>query len=196
MPQPRSTSLIMPTPVGHTLAGLAIWAATERPKTIKEALRPENLRWAAFCVVVANVPDLDFFSWTGGGLTVSGLRHHGVTHSLGFALLFAAVAGLYAMLREAGHAFAMKVFILTLALYASHVFIDVFCVDTYAANGIGVPLIWPATNQYFIVPLFNSMDRAAPLASHSISALFAETVFFGAVLAAAWKYGGKLGSRT
>lgn len=173
------------------MAGLAVWAAAGRPWSIREAFRPENLKWAAFCVVVANVPDLDFFSWSDGRIVISGLRHHGVTHSMGFAVLFAAVAGLYAMLRSGAYDLATKVFKLTLALYASHVFVDVFCVDTYAANGIGVPMLWPVTGQYFIIPVFSSMDRAAPLALHSITALLTETVFFGAILAAAWRYGEK-----
>ncbi|MDH5639386.1 MAG: hypothetical protein OEZ04_12945, partial [Nitrospinota bacterium] len=71
----------MPTPIGHTLAGLTVWAITRKPASLKEALSEESLGWAALCVVAANISDADFIMVSEDGVRLSGLYHHGITHS-------------------------------------------------------------------------------------------------------------------
>ena len=71
----------MPTPVGHTLAALALRAAS---RELTWGTLADPLLWLA--VVAANAPDFDFLP--GLLLGNEGLYHRGAGHSLGGAFIF------------------------------------------------------------------------------------------------------------
>ncbi len=173
----------MPTPVGHTLAGLAIWSLIEKPSSVREAFSGRCARWMLFCVIASNIPDADFIFWNGHGFTISGLYHHGATHSIGFALWLGAIAG--AWIRVRGGNMAMKVFVLTSLLYATHVFMDILMIDTYYPNGIGAPALWPISDVYLIIPLMPGVSRAEPFSPSSLWAMSLEIIVYGSVFIAA-----------
>jgi inner membrane protein len=139
---------------------------------------------AVYCLVVANLPDLDFIWWNGNSFTVSGLFHHGVTHSLGFALIVGAIAGAVARLR--GRKDYGKLAVLTVALYASHVLVDLLSEDNYLQNGIGLPALWPLTETYFIFPILPSVDRDHLFTLGNAKAVMLEPLLFGGVMIAVW----------
>jgi len=173
----------MPTPVGHTLAGLAIWSLVEKPSSVRGSFKGRCAYWMLFCVVASNIPDADFILWDGNGFALSGLYHHGATHSIGFALGLGAVAGGWMWAR--GSDMAMKVFVLTSLLYATHVFMDILVVDTYYPNGVGAPALWPISGVYLIIPLMPGVSRGDPFSPSSVWAMFLEIIVYGAVFMAA-----------
>jgi inner membrane protein len=130
----------MPSPLGHSLMGYIIHRATASPA--------EEQQWQriALYVFAANAPDLDLIL---GLLTGDPNRyHHGISHSIGFALLFAVVFSLFLALRTqetTGRNFAIF-----FGLYSSHIALDYFSIDTSAPYG--EPLFWPSSNEYYIAP--------------------------------------------
>jgi inner membrane protein len=106
--------------------------------------RVQNLKLIGLCLFAANAADLDFIP----GLLIGDPNrfHHGVSHSLGLAVLFALCCGFGRLL---GPSFWKNVAAF-FCLYFSHVAIDYFSIDTRAPYG--VPLLWPLTNDYYIAP--------------------------------------------
>ena len=141
---------------------------------------------AAYCICVANLADVDFIWWNGSGFTVSGLFHHGFTHSLGFALIVAAVACGVARLR--GRKDYGRFALLTAVLYSSHVLADLLNVDTYPLNGIGLPALWPFTDTYFIFPILPGISRDNLFTLDNVKAVVLEVLLFGGMMIAAWGY--------
>ena len=186
----------MPTPLGHTLTGLAVWAVARKPVSIKDAITRENAGWAALCVLAANLPDADFIYFADGALKVSGKYHHGVTHSIGFAAAMAAMAGLWAWGRKSVSQRPEAAFAPNPALAAAvmaigaliHVSLDFFGVDTNPENGIGMPFFWPFSGEYSHFPVFEGVDRTKPFSIQTAVAVAKEALMFGAALALALLY--------
>ena len=123
---------LLPSPVGHSLAGLTI-AHMLAPKSA-----PVRASWYAFAVVAANAPDLDFVA----GLAVGAINafHGGISHSFGTAL---AVAGLTALALRGAPATRWRASAAALALYASHILLDMAC--NQSPENQGMPVLWPVT---------------------------------------------------
>lgn len=140
----------MATPIGHTLAGYAIYTACGS----SEKERQGHLM--LLVVVVALLPDFDVIPGIVMGRPA--LFHQGITHSLGFALLVSlAIAGFY---YTRGMSFPF-IFTVCLLAYLSHLAIDFFGPD--ARLPYGIPLLWPMSGSYFIspVPIFWGVHHAA-----------------------------------
>lgn len=152
----------MPSPVGHSLAGYLIYQLTpgENPRH----------KWSlvALYLVVASAPDLDFIP----GLLVgdAGRYHHGITHSIGFAVLVGLAVSVILYLHK--RAAILRNFTVFFSLYFSHVVMDYFSLDT----GIpyGVPISWPLSSKYYIAPfaLFSDVTRVSSSGTMFLSSLF------------------------
>jgi inner membrane protein len=130
----------MPTPVGHSIMGYIIYRATT------SSFGVHQWQFTAFCLFTANAPDLDFIP---GFLIGDPNRyHHGVSHSIGFAVLFALVCSLFLSLLK--KEVIGKNFVLFFFLYCSHIVLDYLSIDTRFPYG--VPLFWPLSNAYYIAP--------------------------------------------
>src|SRR5918996_1228730 len=142
----------MPSPIGHSLMGYIIHRATARPSS------PHNWSAIALYLFAANAPDLDFIP----GLFVGqpSRFHHGPSHSIGFAILFAAIASV--CFRRKTHAFVMA-----FSLYLSHVLLDYLIQDPSPPHG--VPLFWPFSYEYYMAPF--AFFRRFDYASHSVESL-------------------------
>jgi inner membrane protein len=168
----------MPSPVGHTIAGLTVHVLTARAG-------PELLDWrrAALVTGAALAPDLDLaFRF------VDGRNHHGrETHSLGMALFVAAVTlGLAALLRRPRAAVLAAAVGLA---WSSHVLLDYLNVDT--SPPIGILAFWPLSTGFFKFPwpIFMDVGRTLDLATirHDALAAVWECVVLLPVLAWAWR---------
>jgi membrane-bound metal-dependent hydrolase YbcI (DUF457 family) len=179
----------MPTPVGHTLAGLAIWAVGDRSKPLKDLLNARSLGWAGLCVVASNIPDADFISITSSGLTFSGKFHHGISHSIGFAVGLGALVWVWAKIRKSE--FAARAAMLTTYCYTLHIFMDLFNIDSYPVNGTGLPALWPFMNRYFTVPIFPGASRAEIFSVYNLVTVGLEVLIYGLMLLAALIWGVK-----
>ena len=170
----------MPSPVGHALGGLIVALALgpnqkdiDQHRTRERAsLRPfravRDFRpYAALCIVVACLPDVDF----GWG------RHNMETHSLGAAI--AAGLVVWAWKKDVRVAAAV-----TLA-WASHVLFDWLGSDT--TPPLGVMALWPVSADYYFSGafFFEAISRRYWLdnfIAHNLWAVARELMILGPVL--------------
>jgi inner membrane protein len=170
----------MPSPIAHSIMGYIIYGATTKPV----AGQP----WRRFClyVLIANAADLDFLP---GFLVGEPNRyHHGISHSLGFAVFVALACSLLVMLhnRQA----AWRSFATCFALWGSHIALDYCSIDMRLPYG--VPLFWPLSDAYYIAPFAFFLDIKRALASseflpslvsaHNLWAICVELLVIGPIL--------------
>lgn len=176
----------MPSPVGHTLIGLALGSAWLLPRVEFRKLTHAawEQRWPLLgCVALANLPDLDYVP---GVLTGEiNLCHHYYTHTPGWCLLVA--AGLWLLMRARGVANARAFFWLA-ALLLSHLAADIFCEDGRAPQGIMA--LWPFNETFYISPvsLFTHLRKdewTDILQWHNVYAVLREAVVCAPFLALA-----------
>jgi inner membrane protein len=89
-------------------------------------------------VFIAVLPDLDFIPQ----LLTGKKYHHTFTHSIVFAIIVAFVSGMIGWLLRRKF---LKVVLLTLLLYFSHLFLDFF-----TGGGKGLQLFWPFAKTFYI----------------------------------------------
>jgi inner membrane protein len=130
----------MATPLGHVLAGYAIYGFARAPKA------GEQPGLTVLGIIMAVAPDLDLIP----GLVMGqpALYHGGISHSLGFALLVSlGVAGIFKM---HGKVF-LPVFVVGFLAYSSHLLLDWLGSD--GRPPFGIPVFWPFSNETFISPV-------------------------------------------
>ena len=132
----------MPSPVAHSLAGLAIARVAHSHQWIPG-------RWLGIGLVLltANAADLDFLP----GLLLHGRPdwfHHGPTHSLLAAALVALASGAIAF---AAGASAIRVGAIFGLAYLSHIALDFMTVAVTDTSDM--PLLWPFSYRLFSPPL-------------------------------------------
>jgi membrane-bound metal-dependent hydrolase YbcI (DUF457 family) len=131
----------MPLPIGHSLAGYLTYLGVEKDVTLH---RWKIILLYLFC---ANLPDLDILP--GFLMGLPNRYHHGISHSLGFAILAGMVVILYKRWRGDGH--LLRSLSIASGLYFTHVLLDCLIVDT--SFPYGVQLLWPLSSQYVISPV-------------------------------------------
>lgn len=124
----------MPLPLGHTIVGYSFAASTG------VQFRRQALTTVLFCMVVANLPDLDFLPGALANEPV--LYHRTIAHTLPAALVCGLIVG--AVLTRFGGRFR-EITLLAILVYASHLLADM--VD-FGANNIGVQLFWPLSEHW------------------------------------------------
>jgi inner membrane protein len=131
----------MATPIGHSLAGYAIYRFWIRHSQDR---RPVLLLLA---LVLANAADLDFLPGILAGTPAA--YHQGVSHSFALALIASTLAA--AVLRATFYMSAGPVFLLGFLCYSSHLVIDLFGPDLRPP--FGIPLFWPVSDRTFLSPV-------------------------------------------
>lgn len=128
----------MATPLGHALAGLAIYGIACAPRG--------QVTLLLSCGFAAVAPDLDVIP----GLVVGqpALYHHGITHSLGFAALVS--LGLAGLCKFSGERFILALGLCFLS-YSSHLLLDWLGPD--GRPPLGIPVFWPIFDEHFISPV-------------------------------------------
>lgn len=140
----------MPSPVGHSLIGLALGVAAYLPRGPWSAWRA-RVRGAAgpllAGVILANAPDLDYLP----GVLRGDLNayHHGYTHSLGWILLAGGGAWLVWKGRRPRIGWREAVFVF--AALASHLVADWLTDD--GRPPYGIMAWWPWAPDYTISPV-------------------------------------------
>jgi membrane-bound metal-dependent hydrolase YbcI (DUF457 family) len=133
----------MASPIGHALAGYAIYKIYEAKSDVTGSRRA----LLSLALFMAIAPDLDF----GPGILIGqpALYHQLITHSIGAAFVVSIItAGLF---RSMGMSFSIP-FNLCFVSYLSHLAIDFFAPD--ARPPYGQPLFWPLTGAYFMSPVW------------------------------------------
>jgi membrane-bound metal-dependent hydrolase YbcI (DUF457 family) len=122
----------MPSPVGHLLGGgIAYLVGTSPGRRSKHVL--------ALALFGSILPDFDFLP----GILIGNMRafHHGISHSLAFAVIFGVLILVFAW--RAGYAGPWQLAALATSTYALHVTLDFVSVTA----GRGVPLLWPVVDR-------------------------------------------------
>lgn len=127
----------MSSPIGHSLAGLIIYRVVHGPWS--------GIAWGrwALYVFAANAADLDFVP--GILLGDPNRYHHGISHSIGFAILFGFIFSLLVYLFSRRP--MKKYFVVFSVLYLSHIVLDLMYIDT--SWPYGEPFFWPLSPVYF-----------------------------------------------
>ncbi|NJK37711.1 MAG: metal-dependent hydrolase [Oscillatoriales cyanobacterium RM2_1_1] len=136
----------MPSPVGHTIAGLCGFILAQ-PTGLK------SQRWPLLLLLTlsANLPDIDI-PW---GLLIAGdpfIYHRQATHSIAAALLIGGLTyGLVTLLGTRLKTRGRKVGVWVMGLYLSHIILDMLVSDLYPPAG--VQALWPLSQDYLISPV-------------------------------------------
>jgi membrane-bound metal-dependent hydrolase YbcI (DUF457 family) len=162
----------MPSPVGHALASVAVgWAVAGR-------VRPDRAAWvqAGVFAAVGIAPDLDLFIG----------RHSAETHSIGAAVIVAAVA---AWRRWPVTNVRWRIWLAIFLAWGIHPLLDAMAPDT--SPPIGVMLLWPFSTGYYNtgVELFAPISRRWWLPGftlHNVLAVLREALILGPILGAVW----------
>jgi inner membrane protein len=161
----------MPTPVGHSLAGLGLYLLFNRNYNFLK-----DLKGFIPFFIAATAADLDFIP----GLLIGEANryHHGITHSMGASLI---AAFIFSLLFRLNHSFGKRTVIFSL-LFLSHIFLDYFSMDT--SFPYGVPLFWPLSERYYlsVIPVFIDIQRGNMgllFSLHNWMAAFREVLIVG-----------------
>jgi inner membrane protein len=150
----------MPTPVAHTLCGYVCYEISSHPETRR------RFAWMAGMIAAANLADMDYLP--GVVINQPNSFHHGMSHSLLFAVLFGILAGAvtFAYKRQFWNVFLW----MTLA-YTSHILLDFFTMDTSAP--FGEQLLWPFSSEYYLSPvsIFRDVSKGSTNATFFSTAL-------------------------
>lgn len=126
---------IMPSPIGHVLAGVASGCAISGQKG-----------WASLAIfgIAGVVADIDL---------LLPLQHRGPSHSIGAVTLVVAAA--VALKARGSSRFALSI----AAAYASHLLLDWLGEDTWIPYGIAA--LWPFSSAHYVsgIDLFDPVDR-------------------------------------
>ncbi len=138
----------MPSPVGHILIGLTAANIVLKPNLYHSVV------WLIFVIFAANAADLDFLpGWLAGDIN---RFHHGISHSVGMAFVFACLCALTSRLVTAK---TRLVFLAALIIYLSHLLADYLGVDV--VEPYGAPFLWPLSDEYYLAPaqLFQPIEH-------------------------------------
>ena len=144
----------MPSPIGHSLAGLCGFylAYPQIPKTYR-------IPALAAAIFVSNSPDLDILA----GLILHqdpSILHRQGSHSFLVAIVIGCLTVL--LTRIIGLKEWNWLGIWLTGLYSSHIFLDMLVAD--GAIPYGLQAFWPLSSDYFMSPLaiFNGLDYNRP----------------------------------
>lgn len=132
----------MATPIGHALAGYAVYKFA----SLKDEGRKNRRVLLGLALSMAIAPDLDFVP--GIAIGQPALYHQLVSHSIGIGLAVSVVTA--GLLSYASKSF-ITIFNLCFVSYLSHLAIDFFAPD--GRPPYGQPLLWPISDEYFLSPV-------------------------------------------
>ena len=160
----------MPSPLGHSLAGLAIHVGTAPPGEVW------SWRRVALLVGLANLADVDFVL-----KLIDGQNHHQRwTHSVTCAALAGIVVALLSRRPRLGLAAGLA--------YATHVLLDWLGNDTHPP--IGLQALWPWSHEFYKSPwiVFLDVGRQATWETvvNNAKAAVVETAVLLPLLVVAW----------
>lgn len=145
--QSKIENSAMPSPIAHSLIGIALGLARFLPRYRRwdELAGQFRVLWRPllFCVLLANAPDLDYFFGILRGN--ANYYHQTATHTLVWIGVTALVIWSYGLLRERRASWLTLG--LLLALLGSHLLADWLTVDR--SPPIGMMLAWPFSDRFY-----------------------------------------------
>jgi inner membrane protein len=180
----------MPSPVGHSLIGLALGLGVYLRRGTWGDLKPrvrEAAAWLLAGVVLANVPDLDYLP----GLLQGDFNayHHGYTHSLGWIAVVG--GGGWLLWRSWSPRVGLREAAFVFAALASHLVADWVTDDGRAPYGIMA--LWPFRAGFTLSPAtifwrLHKKDYTEILQWHNAAAVLVEIAWcLPLVLTVLWR---------
>lgn len=126
----------MSTPIGHSLGGVSVYLLSKKKTT------PQKWFLILYCLIVSNLPDIDFIYITNTGIEFNGIYHHQITHSITFIFILSLLACL-TMDKRLG--------IITFWCLLLHDLIDYFTFDNIPP--VGIMFLYPFSKEYFTSPI-------------------------------------------
>ena len=160
LPRPTVVKMLMPSPLGHALAGLATaWSAdaVTRPSGLPLTTAASmGGPLAAWCVLLAAIPDADLLFHT----------HRSVTHSVTAVALVTIVSA--AVTGWVTRRPPWRIALTCGCAYATHLLLDWLAADTYFPYGLQI--LWPFSRTWFIsgLDLFPRTERQHLLSARTI----------------------------
>lgn len=145
----------MPSPVAHSLIGFIVYYSLTNKGKI-------NWKIIGTYVLVANLPDFDFIP--GFILNSPNNFHRSFSHSIGMSIIFGLFLALISHFKAHPKNFIHN-FLLYGGLYLSHIFLDLFSVDTSVP--FGVQIFWPITHFFYISPFSLFLDIQRDISSNT-----------------------------
>ena len=176
----------MPSPIGHSLAGLALG------RVLAPDTGSGSRRFLLLAVIAANAPDLDILAGAAAGRINA--FHPSESHSLAAVAVVAAIAAV-----TLGRRWGLpgRVAAVAACAYASHIGLDYICGPP--GRVLNLPLLWPLSDAQFIsswLPFEGFMHgpRGAGIAAFlagvfspkNTVVVFREVVRLGPFVATAW----------
>jgi membrane-bound metal-dependent hydrolase YbcI (DUF457 family) len=179
----------MPSPVGHSLAGLAAaWAADVFPGRRDWRAAPGHASWfrraggefSLLCAALGAAADLDLF--------LGSNAHRTFTHSIGAVALIGVLAAVVATWQSRP---PWRVAWMCASAYATHLLLDWMAADS-STPPPGLEALWPFTHAWFISgwDLFKQLERrhllAVPVVKENLLAVGQEIAILGPVVVGVW----------
>jgi membrane-bound metal-dependent hydrolase YbcI (DUF457 family) len=179
----------MPTPVGHSLAGIAIALAGERERSPLLLRRFLASPMTLVCVALASLPDVDLLFPE---------AHQTATHSVTVTIvvaIVAAAAAARATTRSSGTdgapgRIAWSVVVMCAAAHGSHILLD--WLGSNPSGVSGIQALWPFSDRRFISGwnIFPGEERrhifSVPAMVHNLTVLAWELGLLGPIVVALW----------
>ncbi len=135
----------MPSPIGHSVIGLCIYAIINKNLNFKE-----NWKEMFFYIFLANLFEIDVIPQL-FGFDIPFFVHREIFHSIAFAFFVAIVlANIINLKAVRSRNIIPKFFIVFLLIY-SHSLADLFTIDNRPPAG--VMLLWPFSSSFYISPI-------------------------------------------
>ena len=153
----------MASPICHSLAGISIYLSFN-----KEIWGYRALKIVILYIFLANLPDIDFIP--GIFLGDPGYFHHGISHTIGLAILVTLICITIEKIRKVK---CWPICGIVFLLIFSHLIVDLFTKDYLRPYGIMV--LWPFNDTYFYPHLliFTEINREGLKGILSISNVLA-----------------------
>lgn len=137
----------MPSPIGHSLMGLVLLILRRRIGRWRELLSywKEGIGF----VLLANMPDVDFFNPELRKFDLLSPHHHGAIHTFSFAFLIATAVLLFRQRKVQRWEFGLWGWSFTAV--SSHLLLDLFFSNVTEPPGMAI--FWPFYDQRIILPV-------------------------------------------
>jgi len=135
----------MPSPIGHSIIGLCIYAFVNRNLNFKK-----NWKEMLLYIFLSNLSDVDVIPQL-FGFSIPFIEHREILHGISFAFLLSLILSYYIRIKAVPSRNKIPKLLIFFALIYSHPIVDLFTLDQ--REPAGVMLLWPFSSSFFISPI-------------------------------------------
>jgi len=183
----------MGSPISHFLLGLSLFLIVKFNRKITK----KDIPLIGLFLFLSVLPDFDSFIFSNGRIIFDDMYHHGITHSISFSVVIAAVFVLTYYILERlkivnfSKIFNFKkdkfsvlnIFLIVVLILSMHITLDYFTEDLDepgTGNGKGLMLFFPFTENYYISnqPIIHGVEKTSIFNAKNANAIKEELLLF------------------